>query len=121
MTPAVDYKTLNWGAAFGRGAPEKAMLAMECDVAQKILNALNDHPQAYQIRASIQAVPYKDFPSPQRTEALRDALWRVTGAAQWIGARNATSPRCLLWQFALVRLSAYLNTGHWIATQESAL
>jgi hypothetical protein len=46
MTPAVDYKTLSWGAAFGRGAPEKAMLAMECDVAQKILNAWTDHPQA---------------------------------------------------------------------------
>jgi hypothetical protein len=116
MNTMTDYKTLSWNVVFGTTLPghaEQEMVGIECETARRILKSLESHAQGQALLTRAQAVPFQDFPSTSRTETLRLDLWTVTGAAQWIGARNATSHNSLLWQFALLRLSERLNTGQW--------
>ena len=111
-----DYKRLTWNVLFGigiRGENEALMIDKEYAVAQRILEWLTEYPEYAYYREYIKSVPYRHYLLLEQTNTLHFNLWLRTNASVWISPRDAISHTCLLWQFAIIRLSAYLNTGAW--------
>lgn len=117
ISPTMDYKRLAWNILFGigaRGSNEQLMLQKECAVAQRIVDWLDDHPQHGYYRDLIKEIPYRDYLELESTSTLHFNLWRMTDASLWLSTREAANHRDHLWQMAVVRTSAYLNTGSFV-------
>lgn len=116
ITPEMDYSRLTWNLLTNIGDPDllhRYMIEKECRVAHRLLDWFQSNPQSRAHLDTIQALPYMVMPDVNRTHHLRHNLWRLVKASQWISTRDASSPDSLLWKFTFVRLSAFLNTGHW--------
>ena len=115
-TTTPDYRRLIWNVLFGIGAPgsnEQLMLEKEVWVAHKVLDWLNSHPEYEHYRKYIKAIPYADPVALETTSTLHFNLWMRSDAALWIPPHDAKSHNDLLWQFALRRLSCFLNIGEF--------
>jgi hypothetical protein len=113
-----DYKNLAWNVLSGVGQPgenERFMFDKECHVAKKILIWLDEHPHLGYYRDYIKMIPYEGLAHLESTNTLHFNLWMNTNASIWISTRDAKTHTDLLWQFALLRVSCFLNTGHFTA------
>jgi hypothetical protein len=114
ISPSTDYKHLIWNVLSRVGAPgvnEKLMFAKECFVAQRILDWLDEHPEYAYYRDYIKLIPYDNFTALEETSTIHFNLWMNCNASMWISTRDAANHRDALWQLAVMRVSAYLNTG----------
>jgi hypothetical protein len=115
ISPNTDYSRLTWNILTRIGDPgvnEELMLDRECAVARHILDWLNANPAGRRgFRAAITSLPYTCLPDTDTTQHLRLHLWHSIDAKRWLPSREASSHDAPLWQFALMRLSAYLHTG----------
>jgi hypothetical protein len=114
ISPSTDYKRLCWNVLSRIGAPgvnEKLMSDKECHVAQRIIDWLDEHPQYSYYRDYIKQVPYDDYLELEATNTIHWNLWMNSNASMWISTRDASNHRDTLWQLAVMRVSAYLNTG----------
>lgn len=113
ITPTTDYKRLVWNILCGigeRSLNERLMLDKECQIAERILEWLNDHPEYRHYRDAIKLIPYQNFMQLESTSTVHFNLWVNSNASLWISPRDASSSNDLLWQMALIRTSCFLNT-----------
>ena len=111
---AKSYKSLSLAThahAGERGRRDAAMAALEVEVAQTILVWLETHPPYHLLLDWIRVIPYTGRVTLDDTQHIRAPLWGAMDARRWLGPQEASGFRGMLWQVALVRLSAYLNTG----------
>lgn len=87
-----------------------SLLRDECTVAMRVLNWLDNQTLFTHYYGLIcDLTPDYDI---IRSRSLRFNVWMNCDAALWDAPYKIKSPDALLWQFALIRLSAYLKTAH---------
>jgi hypothetical protein len=112
------YGALSWRCYHNDGDrvgdDDLAMTEIEISVAKGILRWFDQHPEQARLRRLIQAVPHHDaYVTLKMTELVRYNLWLRMDASSWLAKTDAKTYSAALWQLAIIRLSAYLNTGYW--------
>lgn len=87
---------------------------LEVRIAQCLLQWLDSQTCLYQhYRPMIKELNGLDCYDIDATRSLRFNLWMNSDACLWIAPRYVRTSNDLLWQFAIVRLSRYLQTLTW--------
>lgn len=113
------YGALSWRCYHNGGErlgdDDLAMTEIEINVAKGILRWLDQHPEFARFRSMIKAVPHHHdtYVTLKMTELIRYNLWLRMDASSWLAKTDAKTYSASLWQLAIIRLSAYLNTGYW--------
>lgn len=88
----------------------QSLLRDECAVAMRVLKWLDHQSLFTHYYGLIQDLtPNYDI---NASRSLRFNLWMNCDACLWDAPYKIKSPDAMLWQFALIRLSAYLKTAH---------